>query len=73
MPETARIYTTGAAARHFGVEMWKIRRLVERGMLVPSAKVGAYRVFTEGDLWRVGAALKSAGYLKSEEAAPCPA
>lgn len=71
MPVVATIYTTGAAARHFGVEMWKVRRLVERGMLLPSAKVGPYRVFVPEDLWRVEAALRSAGYLPKEEAAAC--
>ena len=36
--------TVGAVARRFGVPAWQIRRLFERGLLPPAARLGAYRV-----------------------------
>ena len=42
--------TIGAVADHFGVAPWQVRRLFERGMLPPAARVGAYRVVDPSDL-----------------------
>jgi DNA-binding transcriptional MerR regulator len=65
-------YTLGDVARHFGVEVWQVRRLYERGILPPAARVGLYRVVTTDDLPIVERALRSAGYLPNEtEVAGC--
>ena len=56
-------YTTGAIARHFGVPVWQVRRLVERGLLQEPARIGQYRLFTPEQLPAIRAALVQAGYL----------
>jgi DNA-binding transcriptional MerR regulator len=63
--------TIGAVADRFGVAAWKVRRLYERGILPPADLVGPYRVIDPADLPRVGAALRQAGYLGTEDA-PAP-
>jgi len=55
--------TIGAMATRFGIPAWKIRRLFERGLLPPAARVGTYRVVAVNDLPRVEKALREAGYL----------
>jgi DNA-binding transcriptional MerR regulator len=62
--------TIGNIAARFGVPAWQVRRLFERGLLPPAARVGAYRVIAESDLPRVEEALRKAGYLRVE-VAPC--
>jgi DNA-binding transcriptional MerR regulator len=61
--------TIGAVAEHFGVSPWQVRRLFERGMLLPAARVGAYRVVESSDLPEIKKALQNAGYLPRHEAA----
>jgi hypothetical protein len=55
--------TIGAVAGHFGVPAWRVRRLFQRGILPPAARVGVYRVVDPGDLPQVERALISDGYL----------
>jgi DNA-binding transcriptional MerR regulator len=62
--------TLGAVAKHFACQTWQIRRLFERNLLPPAARVGAYRVIAATDLPLVEKALRAAGYLpKNTEAA----
>jgi hypothetical protein len=63
--------TIGSVAACYGVPAWQIRRLFERGLLPPAARVGAYRVVAVTDLPEVEAALIEAGYLPRREAGPC--
>lgn len=60
--------TLGAIARHFGVRPWMVRRLFERGLLPPAARLGMFRVVSESDLPLVETALLGAGYLVREVA-----
>jgi hypothetical protein len=62
----SKVYTIGTLAAHFGVRPWQVRRLFERGLLPPAARLGAYRVVGEGELPAVEAALRTAGYLPGE-------
>ncbi len=55
--------TVPAVARFFGVEPWQVRRLYERRLLPPPARVGAYRVIDPADLPCIATALRAAGYL----------
>lgn len=55
--------TLGAVARHFGVPVWKVRRLFERGLLPPAERVAGLRVVAPTELPVVAAALCRAGYL----------
>jgi hypothetical protein len=64
-------YTTGSLAAHFGVEVWQVRRLFERGLLPEPGRVGAYRVVTEAELPAVEKALIAAGYLSGTRASAC--
>ena len=59
--------TIGAVARHCGCLAWQVRRLFERGLLPPAARVGAYRVIAATDLPQVEEALRAAGYLPKLE------
>jgi DNA-binding transcriptional MerR regulator len=55
--------TLGAVAKHFACHTWQIRRLFERNLLPPAARVGAYRVIAPADLPLVEKVLRAAGYL----------
>jgi DNA-binding transcriptional MerR regulator len=57
--------TLGAVARHFDCRTWQIRRLFERNLLPPAARVGPYRVIAAADLPLVEKALRAAGYLSN--------
>jgi DNA-binding transcriptional MerR regulator len=63
---TQSYYTLGQVARHFGVQLWQVRRLYERRLLPEPPRVGTYRIIEPRDLERVGAALRRAGYLRGE-------
>jgi hypothetical protein len=64
-------FMLGTAARHFGCQVWQLRRLYESGILAEPPRVGAFRVVTEADLPAIEAALREAGYLPArEEATP---
>ena len=59
----AAVLPLGAVARHFGVPVWKIRRLYERGVLPPAERVGSFRVVRAADFPTIEAALRRAGYM----------
>jgi DNA-binding transcriptional MerR regulator len=60
---TASYFTIGAVARHFGIPTWQVRRAIERGLITEPPRLGAYRVFTAGDLLNIEHGLRAAGYL----------
>jgi DNA-binding transcriptional MerR regulator len=60
--------TIGAVAERLGVQPWQVRRLYERGLLPPAARVGAYRVVAPSELPVIRRALVAAGYLPKEVA-----
>jgi hypothetical protein len=69
MKTCANVMTVGDVARRYpGVRPWQIRRLFERGLLPPAARVGPYRVVMADDLPAVEQALRVAGYWQPEEA-----
>ena len=53
----------GPVARHFGVEVWQLRRCSERGLLPPARHVGVYRTVSRDELPQVREALVAGGYL----------
>ena len=61
-------FTIGGAASRLGVAPWQIRRLYERGILPPAARVGAYRVIDPDDLPKIETALCDAGYVRLQDA-----
>ena len=61
---TSSLLTLGPVARLYGCPTWKVRRLFERGLLPPAARVGLYRVVALEDLPTVEEALREAGYLQ---------
>lgn len=58
------LMTLGEVADHFGVQVWRVRRLFDRGLYPEPDRVGQSRVIPAKDLPKVEAALKEAGYLK---------
>jgi DNA-binding transcriptional MerR regulator len=63
------VLTIGTVARRLGCQAWQVRRLFERGLLPPAARVGLYRVVAESDLPAVEQALREAGYLPHSQQA----
>jgi hypothetical protein len=55
--------TTGEVADALGAEPWMIRRLFERGLLPPAARIGTNRAIESTDLPRIKQLLIEAGYL----------
>ena len=60
----AKLLTIGEVATRFGLQMWQVRRLFERGFLPEPDRVGVNRVVPEGDMPKIEKALREAGYLK---------
>jgi len=67
MSPVAAPLTLGSVARHFGVPIWKVRRIYERKILPEPARIGNYRVVHQDDLPCLEHALVEAGYLESAE------
>jgi DNA-binding transcriptional MerR regulator len=61
--EQSPVLTVGDVARHFGIPIWRVRRLYEKGILPPPPRAGLYRLVPAGDLPRIEEALRQAGYL----------
>lgn len=59
----------GPVAAKFGVPVWKLRRLFERGLLPEPPRVGAWRVIRAEQLDQVEAALRAAGYVEASAGA----
>jgi len=55
--------TLGDLARHFGIPLWKIQRIYQRGLLAQPRRIGGYRIVNARDLPVIAAALRTAGYL----------
>ena len=58
------VVTIGQVAKHFGCQLWQVRRLFERGILPEPERIGQQRVIKVKELPKLGAALKKAGYVK---------
>ena len=69
LPSAESHLTTGAVARRYGVPVWQVRRLFERGLLPEGTRAGLYRLIPVTDLARVERALRDAGYLPATGAA----
>jgi hypothetical protein len=67
MPSSPPGYTLGQLAQRYGISIWKVRRIYERGLLDPPPRIGAYRWVPARDLPRLEAALRAAGYLHDAE------
>jgi hypothetical protein len=63
MARSSGYLTLGDVARHYGVPVWRVRRLFERDFLPPACRAGTYRLVAVRDLPKVGDALRAAGYL----------
>ncbi len=48
-----KLLTVGMVAAFFQVPRWRVQRLIERGLLAPSDRIGKLRVFVEADLGKV--------------------
>lgn len=65
MPKTPPGWlTVGQIAKRFGVDMWQVQKLFERGLLPTPQKIGVYRVLPEAAMPAVEKALREWGYLK---------
>jgi hypothetical protein len=60
---TTQHRTLGDVAKRYGIPIWKVRRVYERGFLPEPPRAGAYRIVADDDLPQVEAALRAAGYL----------
>jgi DNA-binding transcriptional MerR regulator len=57
------VLSIGQIAEELGCEAWQVRRLFQRGLLPPAARVGPFRVATRDELPVIEKALRKAGYL----------
>jgi DNA-binding transcriptional MerR regulator len=65
----SELMTIGEAAERLGgVQVWRLRRLYERGILREPPRVGRNRVVSSEDLPRLREALRAAGYLQQATA-----
>jgi hypothetical protein len=64
-----RYLTTGQLARRLGCFIWQIHKALERKLIPEPARAGNLRLFAESDLPAIEAALRTAGYLRTEGAA----
>ena len=62
------VLTLGDVAEIFGIRLWKVRRLFERGFLSEPKRVGGYRIVFRADLPIIEQALREAGYLSASAA-----
>jgi hypothetical protein len=58
-----QVLTLPKLAARIGCPSWQIRRLLERGAIPEPSRAGLVRLFGEGDVAAVRAALVDAGYL----------
>jgi DNA-binding transcriptional MerR regulator len=56
--------TIGEVASHFDCQVWQVRRLYIRGLLLPATRIGQNRVVPAKDLPKVEKALRQAGYIQ---------
>jgi hypothetical protein len=63
--------TIPTVAARYGVPVWLLRRLYDRGAFPAPPRVGLYRIIDPDDLPAVEAALRAAGYLREKEVFPC--
>lgn len=56
--------TLGQVADRLGVQLWRLQRAIDRGLVKCAGKVGRQRVVEESDLAAIRKALAEAGYLK---------
>jgi hypothetical protein len=62
-------FTVGEVAQQFGCREWQVRRIFERRLVPPARRIGQYRIITAEEMPAIEAALRSAGYLRSQEVA----
>lgn len=62
--DLSQYLTLGQIADKLGVQLWRLRRLFERGILSEPARVGQNRVVHVRLLPTIKQALEEAGYLK---------
>ena len=61
--------TTGEVAELLGVDVWRVRRLYESGMLPEPPRAGAYRLIPKADLPRIIDAMRQRGWLPAASSA----
>lgn len=61
---TSSMMTLGQVADHFSVQVWRVRRLYERGLLAEPVRFQGARVVMRDQLPVVEKALRAAGYLR---------
>lgn len=62
-----KIHSLGDVARYFGVQLWQVRRLFERGILPEPGRIGRYRIILGMQMPKVKDALIKAGYIKGSK------
>jgi hypothetical protein len=59
-----KLLTLGEVASHFGIQLWQVRRVFQRGLLPEPDRIGVIRVIPTSLLPTIGQTLRAAGYLK---------
>lgn len=62
---TVQLLTLGEVADAIGIQAWKIRAAIDRGLLPAPQKVGRYHVLPADQLEEVRRVMTEAGYVKA--------
>jgi hypothetical protein len=65
--------TLGQVAERFGLPVWKIQSVLDRGLFTDVPRLGTYRVIAEARLDELRLALAEAGYLRPDDGKPIAA
>jgi hypothetical protein len=66
----SEVMSTSEAARRLGVGVWAVRRVYEKKLLPDAPRIGQNRLIRGDDLPHLEAALRKAGYLKTNPDRP---
>ena len=64
MSQNQKLLTLGEAAERLGAQVWRLRRLIERGLYPEPQRIGQSRVVAESELPRIRELMEQEGYLK---------
>ena len=56
--------TAGQVADITGVQLWRLHRLIARGLIAEPRRIGHFRVFSRAELPAIRQAAEQAGYMR---------
>lgn len=66
----AQPLTLGQIATRYGIQLWQVQRIYQRGLVPEADRIGRTRVVQPADLPSVEAALVKGGYIQPSSSGP---